>query len=396
MIYDCIIIGAGASGLFCAGTMNRPLKGLILEKTDRAGRKLLMSGNGQCNITHGGSIKDFPRCYGDNGKKIRSCLYKYNNLSLMNFLEKNGVATATRSDGKVFPASMDARDVLQMLLQKSQQNGFSIEYGRPVSHMEKAAEGWRLQAGNDSYFARTVVVATGGCSYPKTGSDGSMFDVLARDLDISIIPPRPALSSLQVGDYPYAALSGISFEQAQCSIWRAGKRLVQNADALLLTHSDLSGPAILNISKFAEPGDTLKINYLYPLSFEEAFQRLKHAVQGTKGELANIMTAEFQLPKRFCQILTRRYGSSLKALATALTGEDFSISSVSGFEKAMVTCGGIALDELDTKTMAFRNHPGLFAIGEACDIDGVTGGYNLQFAYSSAKAAGDGIFDTLT
>ncbi len=670
IIYDTIIIGAGASGLFCSAAMEKPSqnpakknnarvsarkrseqtpaaekhsrpfafqdtqplildehpisnkypspgKRLILEKTGQAGTKLLMSGNGQCNITHSGSIKEFPARYGQNGSKIRNCLYKHNNLSLISFLENNGVLTQIRDNGKVFPASMDAHDVLDLLMRKTKENGFEIHYNNTVTQIErvsnegtpyavrqndpntdtpyavreddpnadtlyeeKASYGkkalcnknaldenaphdeqtlddpitmhtaygasvsrdakipdkssmphaplWRVTTNvpdkktsnksgiasgessigdgmaNDTssttiktdrdpgkshenpgksdgefskpskrtYLTRNLVIASGGCSYPSTGSDGSMFQVLQKNLSIQVCELHPALSSIQVAGYPYGELAGISFENAQVTIFPQGqedsapqkkgnpdenmtarihdsvavcadatadnamtaskstesrnaygnsgmtahtntaagnnqadasvsaprkqmkkpkKILSTPGEALLFTHKDLSGPAILNLSKYAAQGDILKINYLYPLQYQQAAERLKAAFHGTKTNAANVVAAEFNLPKRFCQLLTSRAGNSIKKLAGKLTGEEFSIVSVSGFHKAMATSGGIALSQINTATMEFKELPGLFAIGEAVDVDGVTGGYNLQFAYSSAKAAASAI-----
>ena len=393
MIYDCIVIGAGASGLFFSGTMERRIKGLILEKTRAAGPKLLMSGNGQCNVTHAGSIKDFVSCYGSNGKKIRSCLYKYNNASLTDFLENNGVNTIVRDDGKIFPMSMDARDILGLLLRKTAENGFDIKLNTPAERIEKAPFGWRISCGEEVFAAKAVVIASGGCSYPSTGSDGSFFDVIRRDLKLDITELKPALSSVQVRDYPYGELAGISFENALVSIWREGKKIVQNAGGLLFTHHDLSGPAVMNISKFASPGDELKISYLKSLRYEQVLSALKECTRNSKVGLAGIISSEFRLPKRFCHILAQKSGPSLKNLSALLTGEAFEISSVSGFNRAMCTGGGVALHQMDMATMEVKSLPSLFVIGEALDIDGITGGYNLQFAYSSARAAGVGVWE---
>lgn len=393
MIYDCIVIGAGASGLFFSAAMERRVRGLILERTRAAGTKLLMSGNGQCNVTHAGSIKDFISCYGTNGKKIRSCLYKYNNASLTDFLESNGVKTIVREDGKIFPRSMDARDILDLLLRKTAENGFDIKSDTPAERIEKASFGWRLFSGREVFAAKTVVIASGGCSYPSTGSDGSFFDVMRRDLNLDVTELKPALSSVQVCDYPYGELSGISFENALVSIWRGGKRVAQNTGGLLFTHRDLSGPAVMNISKSALPGDELKISYLEPLRYEQVLSALKERTQSSKAGLANIISSEFRLPKRFCQIMAHRSGPSLKNLSARLTGEAFEISSVSGFNRAMSTSGGVALHQMDLTSMEVKALPSLFVIGEALDIDGITGGYNLQFAYSSARAAGVRIVD---
>lgn len=395
MIYDCIIIGAGASGLFCAASMPRPVSGLILEKTGRPGTKLLMSGSGHCNVTHSGSIKDFLKCYGENGTKIRKCLYSHNNRELISFLESMGVKTIVREDGKVFPASMSAKDILEALLDASRKNGFTIEYERPASHMKKIPGGWSVRAGNSTFTGKCLIIASGGCSYPSTGSDGSMFPVMERDLDLRHTQLKPALVPVKVASYPYGELSGISFANACVSIWENEKRLAMETGGLLLTHGDLSGPAVLNISKYASPGRILVINYLHPADFRHVLDRLNSAVKGNSSDITNIAAEEFSLPKRFCRMMTERCGPSLKKLAALLTGDTFEISSTEGFGRAMTTCGGIELSQIDTSSMEAKGLPGLMIIGEALDIDAVTGGYSLQFAYSSACAACDSVMKKL-
>ena len=215
--------------------------------------------------------------------------------------------------------------------------------------------------------------------------------MLKRDLGIEITELRPALSSVQLEDYPYGELSGISFENAGISIWRNGKNLAENHGGLLFTHRDISGPAVMNISKLMLPGDEIRINYLAPMSFDKAFDTLKKASHGAGADPANIIASEFHLPKRFCRMLSCRSGSSLKNLARQMTGEAFTVASVSGFNSAMTTSGGIELSQLKLSSMEFKALPGLFAAGEVLDIDGITGGYNLQFAYSSACAAAENI-----
>ena len=490
MIYDCIIVGAGASGLFAGARFdtatggrlasgvdkactnspkkNRPASrspqaaprmtapassiphksrpaGLILEKTSRAGTKLLMSGGGQCNITHAGSIKDFIDRYGKKGGQIRSCLYKHNNLELIAFLEKNGFPTITQEeDGRVFPASRKAQDIRDLLVRKSKGNGFEIQYGQEVtgirwipfkeigggqSHSSSFALAggpcrsdavdlasdpgnsasasqpdhpaqatlpacWELATNKTTFRARTVILATGGCSYPGTGSDGQLFSVLQRDLDLKITPLQPALTSIRVQNYPYAELAGISFADCRIRLLRAQKKIAEEKGGLLFTHRDFSGPAALNISNFAQPGDTLVIDYLNAPR-DEIASRLQKAVEKSRSELPAILTNTFGLPQRFSQQLVSRIGNSTKALATALTGEEFHITSLSGFEKAMTTAGGVDLSQIDLKTMALKAHPGIFVCGEMIDIDGSTGGYNLQFAYSSGCTAAESALEFL-
>ena len=283
MIYDCIIVGAGAAGLFAGARFDMAATGLILEKTSRAGTKLLMSGGGQCNITHAGSIKDFIDRYGKKGSRIRSCLYKHNNLELMTFLEENGIPTVTQEeDGRVFPASGKAQDIRDLLVRKSQENGFEIAYGQEVTGIcwipaEEIGSGqahsssfnpargagystsdsdpgnsvpacWELTTSKTTFQARTVILASGGCSYPKTGSDGQLFSVLQRDLDLEITPLQPALTPIRVQNYPYAELAGISFADCRIRLLRAQKKIAETNGGLLFTHRDFSGPAILNLS----------------------------------------------------------------------------------------------------------------------------------------------------
>lgn len=387
MVYDCIIVGAGAAGLFFGATGSKKINGLILEKTKRYGTKLLMSGNGQCNITHDGSIKDFIPCYGKNGGRIRSCLYQYHNQHLRDFLETNGVKTFVREDGKVFPVSLDAKEIRDMLLEKCKSNGFTLKPQCEVTGLNFENDLWQVKTDTDTYSAKSVVLATGGCSYPTTGSDGSIFHVLQRDLNLDIVQPKPALSPLKVLDYPFTELSGISFTNAEASIYHNDKRVAYNVGGLLFTHHDFSGPAVMNISKYGENGDTVMLNYLYPRTYEEALATLKKAMSGSKENTANLLAKSFNLPKRFTRIMTNRFGNSPKELSKGLTSDRFIISSIGNFRQAMATAGGISLSEVNMKTMELKRYPGLFAIGEMLDIDGITGGYNLQFAYASARTA---------
>lgn len=406
MVYDMIIVGAGAAGLFCSATLPRPLgarRGLILEKTACPGTKLLMSGGGSCNITHSGSIKDFVSCYGKNGGKIRSCLYRYHNMALIEFLEQNGVPTATREDGKVFPRSMAAKDILSLLLAKTDENGFSIKYGSRVTGISQTAGKqaasqlpadrlWQVKVTDgETFTCKNLIIASGGCSYPTTGSDGSMFTILSRDVNLSVIPPRPALAPVNVEDYPYGDLSGIGLADVWLSVFRNGKKVAEATGDLLFTHQNFSGPLMLNLSREILPGDTLHFNYLHPSDTASVSAELSTLASECKGSLPNLIARKYPLPKRLIRSLIGNDPLPLKQAAAKLTQDCFTVSEPESFSKAMATAGGISLSEINLKTMAAKNHPGLYIIGEALDIDGNTGGYNLQFAYSSARAAGNAI-----
>ena len=418
-IYDCIVIGGGAAGLFYAagdsgtqsGTGVRPAK-LILEKTTRPGQKLLLSGNGMCNITHGGSIKEFVSKYGEHGGRIRGCLYRHNNLQLMAMLEEAGVPLETREDGKVFPQSYKAKDILDALRAKAMRNGFHLVTKAEVAgiHLAQAHSVIHLSDGT-TLTTQKLVIATGGASYPATGSDGSFFDVLRRDLGLDIVTPKPALAPVYVEQYPYAELSGISFPDVEVSC--AGHTC---RGAMLLTHRGFSGPAFLHLLQHAKTDDILRINYLPNRNINEVYQQIKTDQPGNSRSIANYLASAFDLPKAFArkQLANpdRKLSSvghkELENIAHLLMDRRHVISGTGGWNEAMVTAGGVALDQMDLKTMRLKTASlagqdfnadfritgealdfaaDIRIIGEALDINGDTGGYNLQFAYSSAMAA---------
>ena len=392
MIYDCITIGAGAAGLFFGATTPKKINGLILEKTKRPGTKLLMSGSGQCNITHSGSIKDFVPHYGKNGGRIRGALFKYNNNELCDFLKNNGIPLFYRDDGKVFPKSMKAEDILNMLLKKTKENGYEIKYEHELTCIEEEDGYIKVTAGSGTFLTRNLVLATGGMSYPTTGSDGSIFPVLKKCLGIKLTDFHPALSPVSVYDYPYSSLSGISFKDINVSLYRDNKKVNENTDDMLFTHKDLSGPVILNMSKEIFKGDEIKINYVYPENRQDIVKKITEGAAKSKGEWKNILPSVLNLPKSFIEEVLKETGNKPKAIAAKLTEDTFTVSKVADFKTAMATSGGISLSEIDLKTMELKKHSNIYAIGEMTDIDGHTGGYNLQFCYSSARAAVENIY----
>lgn len=387
MKYEQILIGGGAAGLYFAANC-RSGSGLILEKSRTPGQKLMLSGSGQCNLTHGGSIKDFIGHYGQNGSRIRSALYRASNLALMNFFSENGIPLTERPDGKVFPQSMKASQVLELLQKRAVQNGWRLAANCPVTDISPQEDGTFVI--NGQYKAKAVIVATGGCSYPFTGSDGSIFPVLER-LGLNILPPKPALVPLTVQQYPYSSLSGISFRDA---LVRVDKHKLKGD--LLLTHSSFSGPAVLNLSRYAKPGSSLKISYL-PDGTQLSVP------PGESRAAAAFFAEQTKLPKRFVTVALQQAGADpsekaaslsgrqVKTLLSLLTCDTFSVSGTSGFGSAMATSGGVSLDEVDLKTFESKRYPGLYIIGEVLDIDGDTGGYNLQFAFSSACCAAESL-----
>lgn len=370
---DCIevaVIGGGASGLMLAANLDiGDAVGIVLEGSAVLGSKLLMSGGGHCNITHGGSIKDFINAYGNEGQALRRCLYSHSNTELMKWFEGIGIEL-TDEDGRVFPASMRARDILDALIGEAASNLWQIETGTKVVSLIKDDD-WVITLENGFEFrSRNVVIASGGITYPETGSDGSVHGLLG-ELGIEISELRPALAPVYVRDYPYTELAGVSLSDVTVTAFGSdaattckGKAARMTGD-ILFTHDGFSGPAILNISKYAEAGEKIRISYNREL--EELPKRMQRILKDrARGESGDVKT---------------------KVLASLLDHDDFTVDRVD--ERGMVTAGGVKLDEIDMKTMQVKQFDGLYVIGEALDADGITGGYNLQMCWSTACTCAD-------
>ena len=210
--YDLIIIGAGPSGLFCAiNSGQKERKILILEKKDSPGRKLLISGLGHCNITNEKDIHSFLDHYGDNSRFLRPALFGFTNRDLISFFEKKGLEMIREKGGKIFPATLRSRDVLNILLDECRTHEVQVKCGQEVSSIERNGDGFKVFCGNNCYRSRLLVIATGGCSYPGTGSTGDGYR-FASDLGHRIVDVGPALAPVLIKDYPFFDLAGLSFE----------------------------------------------------------------------------------------------------------------------------------------------------------------------------------------
>ena len=398
-LYDTIVIGAGAAGLFYGALSEHGSDSLIIDHSERPGLKLLLSGSGQCNITHDGSIKDFIPRYGQNGRYIRSALYGANNLSLTEFLNKNGIKTITREDGKIFPESLKASEILNMLIKKSEANGFPLLLKENITDIVSGSDGtYTVSTENSSFKTQKLVIAAGGMSSPKTGSDGSFYPLIEK-LGIQMTPARPALVPIYTHSYSYKSLSGISFKAVSVRLLENNREVAATTGDILLTHRAFSGPAILDISRYAAQGYELEINYIYPITGQKAADMIKAGFQGNSRELHTYISRTFKIPDAFAVKLIEdagicpymktscTEGDEIAKIAEALTCHRYAVSGTGSFGEAMVTAGGVSLDEVNLRNMESKKHSNLFFIGEVLDIDGDTGGFNLQFAYSSAMAA---------
>lgn len=394
-----IIIGGGPAGLFCAiHAAEGGRQVLVLEKKKACGRKLLITGTGQCNLTHAGEVTEFFEHYGDHGKFLRPALLGFTNRDLLRFFEERGLQTVTEPNGKVFPTSRKAADVLAFLLEECRRVGVEIRCGEVVKEVGVSEKGFLVRTTSAAYHADALVIATGGATYQATGSTGDGY-TMARALGHTVTEIAPALATVEVKDNPFADLAGVSFENLSISLFHEHKKIHEQTGDLLFTHTGLSGPGILHLSRYISSGDVLRVSFLPGTSREALVNDLVEKTASNGNRLVRTILNDYPLPDRFLRKLLDAAGIPDDLTAAHLTKKGrtrivthliewpLTVQALSDFDEAMVTRGGVSLDEVNKKSMASKVVPDLYFIGEVLDIDGDTGGYNLQAAFSTGVAA---------
>lgn len=403
MIYDVIIIGAGAAGLFAAANIKNK-KILIIEKNKAPGKKLLLSGAGQCNYTNNCSIDEFLQCYGDKGRFIRTALYNFSNYDTMNFFSENGLKSTIREDNKVFPNTFKAEDVLKVLTDSSKHT--EIILNSPVEKVAYNLENklFYIKINSSSYACHNLIIATGGKSYPITGSTGDGYK-FAEYLGHEIVMPRPALTPIYVKNYQFKELSGISFKDIKIVLYKNKRKSKEFIGDMLFTHANISGPAVINNSRYMDEGDIIKINFTEIHNEEEFKLFFEKLISTSKSNIISTLK-ELNLPRRFlekilnlCNISEDLSCSQLsrnqrKTLIQKFSSYEFQIDKLGDYNIAMVTKGGVSTNEVNHKTMESKKIPRLYFAGEVLDFDGDTGGFNIQGAFSTAKLAADQVNKT--
>lgn len=411
LIFDLIVVGGGPSGLFCAlscaGEGGRKI--LVLEKNSSPGRKLLISGMGHCNITHDGDMQSFLHHYGDRGRFLRPALLGFSNQDLVAFFKERGLSMVQKENGKIFPDTERSADVLEILTTECRKRGIEIRCGRAASSIVKSDDGFsvsawwegRSEGRRESYFCKMLALATGGCSYPATGSSGDGYE-FARLLGHSIVDIGPALVPVAIQDYPFSELAGISLADTKVSLYRRAK-IREICGDILFTHSGLSGPAILDLSRYIMTGDTLKLSIAAERQRGE-LEKWLVKIGGNSGGLSlQSRLSELPLPKplpaRLIKGIMQLSGippglqpaqlsrEMRNALLENLIALPLVVSGTGGYNQAMTTRGGVDTREVDPRTMQSRLVNGLYLLGEVLDVDGDCGGYNLQAAFSTAMLA---------
>ncbi|WP_232496119.1 NAD(P)/FAD-dependent oxidoreductase [Novosphingobium kaempferiae] len=388
--YDAIVLGAGAAGLFCAATAGqRGRRVLLLDHAAEAGKKIVISGGGRCNFTNVHTAPD--RYLSSNPHFAKSALSRYTAADFLALVESYGIAWHEKTLGQLF-CDGSARQIVAMLLEECAKGAVDVRCGAALGDIDHADGLYRVQYGDTGgdtvASAPALVIATGGPSIPKMGATGFAYD-LARKFGLKIVQPRPALVPLTLpGDEAlFRELSGVSTE----IVARCGKAAFR--EAALFTHRGLSGPAILQISSYWKRGDTVTAQFL-PDRADGWLRELKRE----RPRLSFRKALGDGLPDRLAEALCERLAlegelgaltdKALGAAEARLARWPFLPDGSEGFAKAEVTAGGIDTAELSSKTMEAKRAPGLYAIGEAVDVTGWLGGYNFQWAWASARAAG--------
>lgn len=387
-MYDTAIIGGGAAGLAAAIFSARRAKSvLLLERLPRVGKKLLSTGNGRCNITnrnlapshYHGQAPDFAKC----------ALSAFPLESTISFFESIGVSLVEGENGKLYPKSLQASSVLDLLRLELSRLGVSETVDTLVTKIEKKGDAFRLFSEDGrSFSAKTVILATGGKAAPSMGTDGQGFS-LAKSLGHTLIPPLPALVQIKT-EAPMRALKGVK-HIGEASIFVDGILKEKAHGEILFTDYGLSGPPIFNLSRIAavacrEKRDaTIRLNLFPDFTFDTLLAYLEDR-QKKLPHLTGESLLYGLLPKQLGREIARR-ATSPRDLAKLLTALSFTASGVMPWANAQVTAGGISASEICAETMESRLVRGLYFCGEILDIDGDCGGFNLQWAWSSAYLA---------
>lgn len=418
-----VIIGAGAAGLLAATrSAERGRRTLLLEKNRKPGVKILMSGGTRCNITHDCDVAGIIAEFGPAGRFLHSPLAALGPQALVELLQAEGLATKVEPGGKIFPQSDRAVDVLNALLRRLQCSGTELALDEPVTNLERDAEGFAIQTSRRTIDCKKLVLTTGGKSYPGCGTTGDGYRWLAA-LGHTIHRPRPALVPLTCDEAWMRDLKGIAVpdvllhvvdpsidESSKGKQRRSGLPsavLIERRGSMLFTHFGLSGPAVLDVSRAitgaAEPRKLmLTVDFLPNTAAAKFEQHLRVAAAQEGRRLIAGIVADW-LPRRLvdfllirAEIVPDRRAAELSAvergrLVEQLKRCEIRVTGSRGFEKAEVTAGGVALEEVDSRDMQSKLVPNLFLAGEILDLDGFIGGYNFQAAFSTGWLAGDSV-----
>ncbi|PLX68945.1 MAG: aminoacetone oxidase family FAD-binding enzyme [Denitrovibrio sp.] len=403
-VYDVVVIGGGPAGLMAAGTAaENGAKVLLIEKMGSIGRKLLISGKGRCNITNTiTNTKEFVSHFGKSGKFLYQAFNAFSSTDTISFFNDKGMVTKVDKDFKIFPMSDLAEEVLSILTRYLKEYKVEIRQGVIIQKINTIDNKiTSISTATGDILCKSVILATGGKSYPKTGSTGEGYNYAER-LGHSIIEPRPALVPVVVKEGWIKKLQGMSPSDALFSIYADGKKISDDKSDAVFTENGLSGPAIYNLTRkidITQPNLELAIDFIPDIEQHILDKEIAEYInENSRKKLKNMLEKYFQ-PKllalaieqtgtdpeiRSCDLKKE----DRKKLVTILKNLRFNIEKFAGFERAVVTAGGIDLKEIDGKTMGSKLIKNLYFAGEIINLDGPTGGFNLQLCWSTGRLAG--------
>jgi len=406
--YNLAIIGGGPAGMMAGIQASKNGAHVVLiEKNPYLGVKLLITGKGRCNITNAEEdLKKLIGVYGQNGKFLYSAINKLSNTDVINFFENGGVRTKVERGNRVFPVSDSSKDVLYILQKELKKNKVEVKLNSEVKEIinkDNSIQKIILKNGKE-ITADNYLITTGGKSYPGTGSTGDGY-AWVKKLGHTVIDPCPALTPIIVKENTAKELEGLSLKNVEISIWDK-KKLGSEFGEALFTGNGLSGPIILNLSKVVEKNGIkdlkLQIDFKPALDFPTLDKRIQK-------DFAEIKNKQFKnsldklMPKKLIPVIMKLSGIEetrkvneitkieRKTLVKLLKEFELTITGLVGFEKAIITSGGVDIKEIDPKTCKSKIINNLYLAGEVLDIDGPTGGYNLQVAWSTGYLVGENI-----
>jgi len=398
---DIAIIGAGPAGMFAAITAAQNGKKVALfESNTSAGRKLLITGGGRCNLTHAGKTDEIIRAFAPFDRFVRHCIYEFPPAKLLQFFADRGLDSTPDEENCFFPVTNSASDVNNILLAELKKNNVEIYHAKKIQSITRENNLFIIPCEKFTVSAKVLIIATGGVSWPQTGSTGDGYK-FASAFGHKIIPPIAALVSLITAEKFCAELAGLGLPKVAISC-KINNKKITSQGAMLFTHHGIGGPAVMDLSRnvagIAGKNYKISIDFLPDLHAEQLEQKLIELfTDSPKRNVEQAISTFF--PKALASIICQQ-SDVLKTQAGQLnkksrhnlieTLKNFPLTIVSPqeIERATVTRGGIDTAEIDSKTMQSKIVPGLFFAGEVMNVDGPCGGYNLQFAFSSGFIAG--------
>lgn len=398
------IIGCGAAGMMAAvAAAENGADVTVLERNSFGGKKLRITGKGRCNVTNNCTPSEALAAVVSNPKFMTGALNRFSPADTMAFFENAGVALKTERGRRVFPASDRASDISDALLRRMRETGVTVRFDTRVTGIERIGEngGFNIKWHGGEMSADRVIAATGGVSYPATGSTGDGHRIL-KSLGVNVTPLKPSLVPIETLDN-CAPMTGLTLKNVTLSVYHGEKRVFSEMGEMLFTHFGVSGPLVLSASSNMRgcPIDEyrLSINLKPALSHDELDKRLRSDLEkyaardfvNSLGDLLPIKLIKFVIEKS--GIDPRKKSANITKEERLRLGETLTDLSLiprafRPVDEAIITAGGVDVREINPRTMELKNHPGIFVCGELIDIDAYTGGYNLQLAFSTAVMAG--------